>query len=255
VDYFFLSPQFQASDGFFNFLGRRGVISKGGYENEWRERSIRDAGFSYFASYEERYHTGSGFDGIDTLLSNILDKRGTNAQFFRDNLGCDAWVTTQSDYSVSPSFSIGRFREEDSSTADLDWSLGLWFGARISDRDRNFGFRYSFGGADEKFRHFISPNIRWKWRNLSADWHGSLLRHAQRRQQHILTLNYDFTSTMTLGGRLVFERDELAKDNSYNYYLSFRRSGETGIEIFLIFGEPGADEFTRSFEGKMLFPL
>ncbi|MFQ6040820.1 MAG: DUF5916 domain-containing protein [Candidatus Poribacteria bacterium] len=255
ADYFFLSPQFQASDGFFNFVGRRGVIIKGGYENEWRERSIRDAGFAYFANYEERYHTGSGFDSIDTLLSNIVDNRETNAQFFRDNFGYDARMTTRSDYGISQSFSIGRFREEDSNTADLDWSLGIWFGARVSDQDRNFGFRYSFGRADEKFRHFISPGIHWKWLKLSADWQGSALRHAQRRQQHIITLNYDFTSTMTLGGRFVFERDELANDNSYNAYLSFRRSGEAGMEIFLIFGEPGADTFTPGFEGKMLFPL
>jgi hypothetical protein len=255
IDYFFLSPNFRASDGFFNFPGRRGFTIKGGYKNEWRKGYIRSAGLFYLASYEERYQRGSGFDRLGALVSHILFDRDANPSFFRDNFGYESWITSRRDYWISHDFSIGRFRERKEERTDLDWSVGVGLGAGESDRDRNLRFRYSFGRAAGKFRHFISPGIRWKWGNLSVELRGSILRHIQRRRQHIFTLNYDFSPTITVGGRFVFERDEIANKNTYNTFLSFRRSGEAGIETFIILGDPSGDKFIPSLEGKVLLPL
>ena len=68
-------------------------------------------------------------------------------------------------------------------------------------------------------------------------------------------MNYDLTNTMTIGGRVVFERDELESSNRWNPHVSFRRSGEAGIETFLILGDPSGNEFVPRLEGKVLFPL
>ncbi len=60
---------------------------------------------------------------------------------------------------------------------------------------------------------------------------------------------------MTVGGRAVFQRDELRNRHTWNPYLSFRRSGEAGIETFLILGDPSGEKFVPRLEGKMLVPL
>ncbi|MBI1926210.1 hypothetical protein HYR99_18415 [Candidatus Poribacteria bacterium] len=151
----------------------------------------------------------------------------------------------------SQSGSFGHFREEDSPTTDYDWSLGLEFGRRTDDRSGNYGVQYNFGRADGTFRHFISPRIFWKW----SRFNGAFLRHKERRQQHIFSINYDFTKTISIGGRIVFQRNERENENRWNPYFSFRRSGETGIETFLIFGDPSGETFVPRLEGKVLLPF
>ena len=56
---------------------------------------------------------------------------------------------------------------------------------------------------------------------------------------------------MTIGGRVVFEYDEIEEKSTWNPYLSFRRSGEAGIETFLILGDPSGEKFIPRLEGKV----
>ena len=150
---------------------------------------------------------------------------------------------------------MGHWREEGRDTADVDWSSSLGLSLRSEDRNRSIRVNYSWGRADETFRHFYSFAGFWKREQLAVSYGGSVLRHQDRGQQHVLSFNYDLTSTVSIGGRLVFERDELEDDNRWNPYLTFRRSGEAGIETFLIVGDPSGDEFVRRIEGKVLLPL
>jgi len=254
----FVSPKFQASNGLIEFPGRRGVSFSGGYWNEWRNSFIRMGGVELYGGYEERYQTGKGFEDVDGVLHRLVSTfgdRDADERFFRDNIEYHAGIETRTNFSFSQSGSFGHFREEDSPTADYDWSLGFELGRRTDDQRGNYGLRYDFGRADGTFRHFISPRILWKWSRFAVGFNGSLLRHQERRQQHILSINYDFTKTISIGGRIVFQRNEREKENHWNPYFSFRRSGETGIETFLIFGDPSGETFVPRLEGKVLLPL
>lgn len=91
--------------------------------------------------------------------------------------------------------------------------------------------------------------------NFSTGLNLSLLRHKERLQQHIWSVNYDLSKAMAMGGRLVFRRDERKQKNRWNFFVSFRRSGEMGYETFLTLGDPNADRFIPRFEGKFLLPL
>jgi len=43
--------------------------------------------------------------------------------------------------------------------------------------------------------------------------------------------------------------------STWNPYVSFRRSGEAGIETFFILGDPSGEKFVPRLEGKVLLPL
>ncbi len=71
----------------------------------------------------------------------------------------------------------------------------------------------------------------------------------------MLDLSCDITTAVTVGGRVVFEHDEIEKRSSWNPCLSFRRPSEAGIETFLILGDPSGEKFTHRLEGKPLEAL
>jgi hypothetical protein len=257
-DVYFVSPGFRASNGFVEFPGRRGISLGGGYFDEWRTSFIREGGVEFGGHYEERYEQGGGLEDLDGVIRrafSTLGARDANPRFFRDGLGYWAFVDTRNNLFLHHNVDIGHFREEGSPTSDLDWSASFGMGGRNAQRTRNGGFRYSFGRADGAVRHFLSPRIFEKWGRFSAGLDGSFLRHKERRQQHTISANYDISTTITVGGRLIFQRNEAENANHWNYYVSLRRSGEAGLETFLILGDPSAERFVPRVEGKVLLPL
>ncbi len=68
-------------------------------------------------------------------------------------------------------------------------------------------------------------------------------------------MNYDFTGSIGVGGRVILRRNDPQEEDAWNWYVSLRRSGAKGVETFLILGDPNADVFTRRIEGKVLWPL
>jgi hypothetical protein len=258
LDTGFLSPGFRSSNGFFEYQGRRNTGFFMGGGNEFRDSVVRRVGVDLFANYAERYSEGNGFDGMDSFMTRALSTigdRDSNDAFFRDNVGYWTGVWFDNNLSLRHSANIGHFREEGAEVSDRDWSTNWNVNFESEDRNRRIRVGYGFGRADEARRHFPSIGGSWKREAFSVSLNASVLRHTERRQQHILGLNYDISETVGIGGRLVFRRDDNADENTWNPYISFRRSGQTGIETFLILGDPSGDSFTPRMEGKVLFPL
>ncbi len=254
----FVSPDFRAANGFIEFPGRRGLELRAEYGDQWRDRYVRGAWAGLWAGYEERYDTGAGHEDLDGLVDrafSTLGDRDTNDRFFNDSVGYWMHIDTRSNLAFHHRTRWGHWREEGARTSDADRSTLFSFRMESEDHSRDGWVRYSFGREDDADRHFTSVGASWKREQFAVQYSGSVLRHRERRQQHILGVNYDLTTSMTVGGRLVFHRDERADDNTWNPYVAFRRSGETGIETFLILGDPSGDEFVRRVEGKILLPL
>ena len=258
LDAGFLSPGFRSSNGFFEYQGRRNTGLYIGGGNEFRDSVVRRVGVDLFANYSERYFEGSGFEHMDDFLGrafSTIGDRDSNDAFFRDNIGYWTGLWLRNNLSFRHSANIGHFREEGADASDRDWSTNWNVSYQSEDRTRRVRVGYGFGRADEARRHFPSIGGSWKKDAFSISLNGSVLRHTERRQQHVLGLNYDITETVGIGGRLVFRRDDNTGENAWNPYISFRRSGDTGVETFLILGDPSGDSFTPRMEGKVLFPL
>ncbi|MBM3215688.1 hypothetical protein FJZ36_12325 [Candidatus Poribacteria bacterium] len=254
----YVSPGFRAANGFIEDPGRRGVGFEGGYQNEWRDSFISNVGGFFGGMYQERYTTGEGFDGLGGVarraVTTFSDRDG-ETQFFRDRVGGDMFIGTRRNMRFNIDFGMGRYREEGASASDFDWSWGYGTGAGNEKRTRGFNARHSFGEAARTFRHFVSTGGFVKRGKISTSLNLSILRHEERRQQHIWGVSYELSSSMSVSGRIVLRRDERSNHNDWNSFVSFRRSGEAGIETYIILGDPSADTFVPRVEGKVLLPM
>jgi hypothetical protein len=75
------------------------------------------------------------------------------------------------------------------------------------------------------------------------------LDHDGKHTQTIFSANYDLGSDRSISGRAVM------RDSDWNAYVAYRRSGNTGMEYFLIFGDPNARKFRSSLILKVTYPL
>jgi len=73
-------------------------------------------------------------------------------------------------------------------------------------------------------------------------------RYAYKSSQLISTLAYDFDNERTLAGRLVAEHGKT------NFYLAYKQRVRSGMDAYIIFGDPNADS-TRSFFALKLVRL
>jgi hypothetical protein len=258
TDLFYVTEDFRASNGFIEFPGRQGVGLKGGYGNEWRDSFVRSAGIGFWGNYEERLAGSDGLDGFGGVvrrsLSTISDRDDTD-DFFRDRQGYSASLETRQNVSLSHSAWRGHFRERDALAADLDHAFDFGVGVTDSDRSSSYNVGFSAGDADGAPRRFVRQRVFRRWERITAQLQNSRLTHHERIQQHILSMNYDFTPSVGVGGRVILRRNETRNDNAWNWYVSLRRSGGRGVETFLIFGEPNGETFTPRIEGKVLLPL
>jgi len=257
-DFFYVTEDFRASNGFVEFPGRRGIAFKGGYGNEWRDTFVRSAHLGFWGGYEERLAGTDGVGGFDSLLDRFVsnvDDRDAYSDFFRDSQGYSASLDTRHNVSLSHSGWRGHFREADALTSDLDHAFDFDVGITNADHSAAYDVGFSAGESDETPRRFIRQRLFRRWDRITAELRNSRLRHHERLQQHILSVNYDFTSSVGIGGRVILRRNETQNDNDWNWYVSLRRSGGRGVETFLIFGEPNGDTFSPRIEGKVLWPL
>lgn len=253
----FLGPEFESSNGFFNFHGRRYTNLYFGMWHEDPKALIRDYSIDLWATYEERYDTGSGFSGVGGLFERAVSqmRRRGQGDFFRDNAGFWTGARFQNEMYIHQDFSTGHFKESGAAELDVDWSHGSRVGIDNIERTRGAQAYHSWGMSDGRRRHFTSVTGFYRHDPLSVQADLSILRHSERRQQHLFGVNYDFSDTVGIGGRVIFRRNDQTGDSSWVPYAAFRRSGAAGIETFLILGDPNGDSFVPRLEGKILLPL
>jgi hypothetical protein len=136
----------------------------------------------------------------------------------------------------------GRFEQFDDSV----FSISL--GARASDPFHNYGIGYSWGRRAGDAYRFLTPYATWRFgQKLTLGLASSLLFHTQDEQQHIVTVNYDFSPSQGIGARLVSQTD------GTNGYFSYRHSGYGGTEMFFIVGDPNATTFQKRVVFKVVW--
>lgn len=204
---------------------------------------------------ERDYRAVSGWMSKTQLMSS----RGLSETQYSFNAS-KAWRTDGSDY-----------RYDVGGDLSLTWGNGLDldFGANVSKFEQFHD--YSLSMSVEKPRR--DPYRRWsldatmgrlggeEYRrygvNLSyrplprLQTYLSLQRveHFETGQQLIFSANWDLSYTDTVGGRLIVREGEAGG------YLSFRRTGSTGAEYFLIVGDPSVVRWRPQVILKAVFPF
>jgi hypothetical protein len=94
--------------------------------------------------------------------------------------------------------------------------------------------------------------VRGAWRpsqQLQLTGSVQIADFGTRSEQAIVGFNYDLGGDQSVSGRMV------RRDNDWNAYIALRRSGNKGMEYFLIVGDPNASRFQSSLILKVTMPF
>ena len=220
IGYSWVDPDFSPGLGFVRFDDRRGV--------------------SFFASYNDQYRSG-GLRSFSTwVFGNKFDKYdGSNQQ---KGIGFRSSVTTRSDLGFSLGGEIEQFEDEEEQT------VSVGFDYNVSNRFKKFGIDYNFGERDGENTEFFS--FRGSYRlpiGIDLGLSHSFLDFLGYTDQTILTLGWEIDPKQSLTARFV------SQSGSENFYLAYQSSGDTGMDWFLIIGDPNAKSFSNRISLKFVW--
>jgi hypothetical protein len=86
-------------------------------------------------------------------------------------------------------------------------------------------------------------------KRLQLDLRYQKVEHATISDQTIFTFNWELDKFQSVGGRVV------GQDDDWNWFVSYKMSGNRGAEYFLILGDPNASTFQKALVFKVSVPL
>ena len=152
---------------------------------------------------------------------------------------------------------------------------GIWASIDASHRppyhDSTFGTGYNWGGRDLYHQggfgvsmgkvasgDYFSCDVGQGWSikenlNLYLNYSHSQIKRpspaAYSANQLITSLAYDLDNERTVGGRLV------AEEGKTNLFLTFKQRVRSGMDVWLIFGDPNAESTRSSILLKLIRPM
>jgi hypothetical protein len=217
-----VSPLFQDSNGLIFFNDYHGVYLFDSWSASWRKGFFRDFEVDFYPSMD--WHS----DG----------------RMFRKGGGLDLTLTTRSDWRIGLDYLYQTF------DGQIDNTFGIRLRRGVSNRFKQWGLRLFTGRQGGSPYTYIGPDFSLRvLKKLDLSYGGGVQNLDGRVQQHVITANYELSPTRSFGGRVVVQ------DANTNWYLSYRNSGERGMETFFIIGDPNARRFSEQVRVKFVFAL
>lgn len=222
-NFHYVRPGFRDTNGYIPFTDLHGNYTWMTHTTEWREGPIRLLRLA--PMFREEQH----FDG----------------RWFRLQPAFYVFSETRADWGVDLHWEGGKFEQY------TDNLFEVRFKGRVSDKFHNYGLGLQFGRQAGKDLVFLTPAFNWRFgERLSVGVASSLLFHGGKRQQHVLSVNYDFTKAWSLGGRLMVQTGQTSG------FLALRRTGYAGTDFYFIFGNPDpAQKFEPMLTVKVVRPF
>jgi hypothetical protein len=147
--------------------------------------------------------------------------------------------------------------------------LGLGASIHLEDFLGTYDRLYSVGAVMPRGNPYRNVSAEYQWGRLELETFTSIrlttayrpiekiqltasyqhVNHFDSNDLGIFGFNYDLGRDRYIGGRAV------KRDDDWNAYISFRRSGNQGVEYYVILGDPNAREFKRSLIVKVVWPF
>jgi len=191
----------------------------------------------YLSTYDElsKGKIAEWYVGLDLAKADQMD-----GSPFTDGIGLYASIQLRNGTGAYVNAGVSR-RE---AYRDRIISGGFSWGGR--DLYRNGGVNLGFG--EQAGGDYLHWSVVQGWRiadklNVRADYEYAQIKQPSPQaflsRQLVVSLAYDLDSERTLGGRLV------SREGKANFYLAFKQRVRAGMDAYVIFGDPNAEE-TRS---------
>lgn len=216
------SPTFNPRLGFAPSTGNRGLSFNSQLNKTHPSGPVRSTYLNLFASDRERYSGGH--------YSEAISMNGS--------------VALRNGFSVNMSAFASHFQ------ANHDYLYGGSVSYPNTDRKRYWSLSHSWGAfsGDRYTSTGVAVNYRPEQR-IGLRLSYQAVEHTEYRDQTVLNFSWEMDKYQSLGGRAVRSGDK------WNWYASYRMSGNTGAEYFLILGDPNASSFQETLILKVTVPL
>jgi hypothetical protein len=209
--YQWVTPNFNPALGFIPWTDRRGGYFYGNKEFQLRTGPLRSV---FFEGSVNEFNTYAG----------VGQEVGWDAQMS---------VTTRKDMQFG--YSRARYRY----AGALDQTTSYWMGFNVTNRFKQLNLSLTEGIQNNKPSRFYSVDTSYRVvNNLDVTFRRSVLELDGTSGQSIFTAAYQASPLDLVTSRVVWTGD------GTNAYLSYRRTGSTGTDLYLIFGDPNAPKTT-----------
>lgn len=218
--YSWIEPSFQPRLALIPFTDRRGYYTYNEINDVYRTGPLKRF---HAELYVENYRHYSG----------AADSRGYSV---------GVSTATRSDLGISAFFNDFEFE----GVADRTTWLELNFNE--SNRYKRFFIGTEFGRRDNKNTHFLNAGGTYRaFRKVDLSMRTAVLDFAGVSRQSVATVGWEIDPARSLTGRYV------EQDGNRNYYLAYRSAGFSGVEVFVIWGDPNALTFQRRLSLKLVW--
>lgn len=197
-------------------------------------------GYSLFAFHNAQYQTGP-------VRSLNAFAWGDNFETFDDHNhirggGTSVGWTTRQDVRYELGARHERYLDEEESTVDIGLTLNA------SNRNRGAGFNYTYGSRDRILSEYFTAFWKHRLENgLDLGLSHSFLNYDGRTEQTVFTAAWELDKKQSIAARAV------RRDDDYNYYFSYSSSGFTGMDWYLIVGDPNASSWRNRASLKFVW--
>jgi hypothetical protein len=222
LEYDHASPNFQARLGFLPEIDYKGPSYNVGYDSVFRKNPVSELAIGY-SGLDYTHSDGSPYRRHNEVDSTLALRNRSQFQF---NYYTE-WFEGQDDHLAQTSLSYPR-----------------------DDVFRHLSVEYDVGTlALVPYSSLATTTTYRVGQRLQTTARFQQVFHGGRQNQVILTSSYDLTHDRSVSGRLV------KSDSDTNGYVSFRQSGNRGVEYYLIAGDPNALTFHTSIIAKVVIPI
>lgn len=220
VQYSGISNNFLAPDGYFPFVGYKGVFGFEDWNNHWRHGYWRSSDVTLM--------------GLDWNQFNGLPLyRGATAAYS---------ATSKNDLYVEADYNRFEFLGKPDNFVNIQAIQGF------TNRFFQYGAQLSTGVQGGEKTTSVGPSASIRvLKKLDLNYTGLIQNRLGVVQQHILTANYEISPTKSFGGRVVTQNSDT------NVYLFYHSSGGKGTDLYLLYGDPNALRSVNSFQVKVVF--
>lgn len=220
VKYQWIPPDFASPLAYIPWTDRRGGYLYNEYNMQYRSGPLKRSHADFFSSYYEQYDGTEQQKGVEVGAS----------------------VVTRSDIKLGAGISRNVFYGERDDTQ----SLRVTFNE--SNRYKKLGLSYDWGEREGRSTRYTSVNGSYrlfKGLDLGVAW--SLFNFTGEERLGIVTLGYEITPLDSISGRFV------NRSGSVNAFLAYRHGGGSGIEYYVIVGDPNADKWRSRVSLKVVW--
>jgi len=220
VRHIWIDPGFNPGLGYVSYDNKRGIESYSDYNVDLRTGAFRNQGASLWLQKYDKY------DGSNRVTTAQLDLRATTRRGTFLGLG----------------YQSEKFEDE------YDGILSAMVGLNTDDRHKNAFFSASTGTRGGEASSYLSASGKYRIANkLDVGLSYALLDYLGTAEQTIFTIGWEIDPKRSLTARTVWS------DGSTNTYFAFRSAGFTGLDFYVIVGDPNAQEWTNRVAAKLVW--